>query len=141
MREQVPAPPDSQKFNQTVWEIVRQIPPGKVATYGQIAAMIPAQEGVDPAEYKAWRARWVGSAMSASPADVPWQRVINAQGKISPRGPGAERQRDLLEAEGVGFDDRGRVDLGRFGWLGPSLDWLVGQGLLGDSPDPQQRLL
>jgi methylated-DNA-protein-cysteine methyltransferase-like protein len=46
---------------------------------------------------------------------VPWQRVINSKGEISPR-PGAEEQRHLLEAEGVEFDPRGRVDLGHFGW-------------------------
>ncbi len=141
MREQVPAPPDSQEFNETVWKIVREIPSGKVATYSQIANMIPAPAGVDPEEYKAWRARWVGGAMAASPAGVPWQRVINSQGKISPRGPGAERQRALLEAEGVSFDDRGRVDLARFGWAGPSAGWLAGHGLSDSAPDPQQRLL
>jgi methylated-DNA-protein-cysteine methyltransferase-like protein len=53
--------------------------------------------------------------MANCPEDVPWQRVINSQGEISPR-PGAERQRELLEQEGVVFNERGRVDLKRFGW-------------------------
>jgi methylated-DNA-protein-cysteine methyltransferase-like protein len=63
----------------------------------------------------------VGWAMAAVPAgsDVPWHRVINARGEVSPRadGSGAERgQRWLLEREGVRFDARGRVDLDRYGW-------------------------
>jgi methylated-DNA-protein-cysteine methyltransferase-like protein len=56
--------------------------------------------------------------MAACPDDVPWQRVINSKGEISPR-PGAETQRHLLEEEGVHFDDRGRVDLKFYGWVGP----------------------
>lgn len=134
MNAQPPAPPSWPEFNETVWEIVRQIPPGRVATYGQIAALIPAPQRIDPAEFLAWRARWVGTAMSASPQGVPWQRVINAQGKISPRGPGAARQRDLLEAEGVAFDDRERVDLAKFGWEG------LNPGQPGGKPDPAPRL-
>jgi len=57
--------------------------------------------------------------MAACPDDVPWQRIINAQGKISLRGGGENRQRELLEDEGVVFDDRERVDLKRYGWKGP----------------------
>ncbi|MDO9349360.1 MAG: MGMT family protein [Anaerolineales bacterium] len=73
-----------------VWDIVRQIPAGKVATYGQIAALIPPPGGMPLPDYLAFEARWVGGAMAACPPDVPWQRVINAQGKISLR-PGAEK--------------------------------------------------
>lgn len=93
-----------------IYAVVRQIPPGKVATYGQIAQAVGG-----------CGARVVGYAMAAlrsgrSP-DVPWQRVINAQGKISlPPGRGYERQRQLLEEEGVVFDDRGRIDLKAYGW-------------------------
>jgi methylated-DNA-protein-cysteine methyltransferase-like protein len=141
MREQFPAPPSRGDFNEKVWEIVRQIPQGQVMTYGQIAGMIPTPEGMDEAEYKAFRARWVGSAMAACPADVPWQRVINAQGKVSPRGPGAQHQRTLLEGEGVAFDDHGRIDLARFGWAGPSAQWLAEHGFTGSAPDFQERLL
>ena len=111
-------PPDPTTFNRQVWEVVRQIPAGRVATYGQIARLIPPPPGVDPQDYPAFGPRWVGSAMAACPNDVPWQRVLNAKGEISPR-PGAEQQRRLLEAEGVAFDARGRVDLSRFGWQGP----------------------
>jgi methylated-DNA-protein-cysteine methyltransferase-like protein len=109
------SPPDPILFNHQVWDLVRQIPTGKVATYGQIARMLPVPEGVDPKAYLSLGPRWVGSAMAQCPGDVPWQRVINSKGEISPR-PGAEEQRRLLEAEGVEFDARGRVDLGRFGW-------------------------
>jgi methylated-DNA-protein-cysteine methyltransferase-like protein len=120
-------------FQSQVWELVRQIPPGKVATYGQIAALIPPPKGVSAEEYRAWGARWAGSAMAACPEDVPWQRVINAQGKISlPEGEGSLKQRQLLEIEGVVFDERGRVDLQRFGWEGPSQDWLRAHGLLAE---------
>jgi methylated-DNA-protein-cysteine methyltransferase-like protein len=65
----------------------------------------------------------VGGAMAACPADVPWQRVINSQGKVSLRkGGGGEEQRRLLEAEGVLFDEKERVDLSEFAWEGPSQD-------------------
>ena len=113
------------------------IPSGKVSTYGQIAGFIPTPPGVSPEEYKTYRARWVGSAMSASPEGVPWQRVINSQGKISFRQSG-QSQRKLLEAEGVAFDDRERVDLKRFGWEGPPADWLKVNGFL--TPDEPQQL-
>lgn len=102
-----------------MWEIVRQIPPGKVTTYGQIAMWIAVPEGVPFERYRAFGPRWVGAAMAACPDEIPWQRVINAQGRISRRGFDRETsQRELLEAEGVLFDDRQRVDLKRFGWQG-----------------------
>ena len=94
-----------------IYAAVRRIPAGRVATYGEVAdaAGLPGH------------ARQVGYAMHALPehTTVPWHRVINARGEISPRaeGPGAGlRQRFLLEAEGVVFDARGRVPLARFGW-------------------------
>jgi len=55
---------------------------------------------------------------AACPAEVPWQRVINAQGKISLKGEAAQKQRLRLEAEGIEFDARGRIDLNRFRWAG-----------------------
>ena len=109
------SPPDPIIFNNQVWEIVRQVPPGKVTTYGQIARMIPPPEGVEAKSYLSLGPRWVGGAMAKCPDDVPWQRVINSKGEISSR-PGADEQRHLLEEEGVEFDERGRVDLNRFGW-------------------------
>jgi methylated-DNA-protein-cysteine methyltransferase related protein len=121
MEARFASPPDRQAYYAQVWEIVRQIPPGKVSTYGQIAALIPPPGGMSERDYTAWGARWVGGAMAACPSDVPWQRVINAQGKISIRkGAGSLEQRALLEAESIEFDDRERVDLARFGWTGPA---------------------
>jgi methylated-DNA-protein-cysteine methyltransferase-like protein len=113
------SPPDPIIFNNQVWEIVRRIPPGKVASYGQIARLIPPPEGVNPKSYLSLGPRWVGSAMAKCPEDVPWQRVINSKGEISPR-PGAQEQRRLLEEDGVVFDVRGRVVLSRFGWNAPT---------------------
>ena len=94
-----------------VYAMVRRIPEGQVATYGQIAFFLGWRHG----------ARTVGWALRAlkSGSNVPWHRVVNAQGKISLPDP--ERQRALLEAEGVVFDDRGRIDLARFGWSGPDV--------------------
>jgi methylated-DNA-protein-cysteine methyltransferase-like protein len=111
------SPPDLKSFNQAVWDICKKIPSGKVTTYGRIAFMIPLPDDVGADEYKAAGARWVGAAMAACPDDVPWQRVINAQGKISERrGGGSLRQRQLLEEEGVVFDEHDRVDLKKYGW-------------------------
>jgi methylated-DNA-protein-cysteine methyltransferase-like protein len=119
------SPPDQAGFRAIVWEIVRQIPAGRVATYGQIAAIIPPPEGMNLKEYDAFAPRWVGGAMAACPKEVPWQRVINSQGKISLRKEGdGSKQRELLEAEGVQFDERDRVDLKRYRWAGPPVEWL-----------------
>jgi methylated-DNA-protein-cysteine methyltransferase-like protein len=98
------------KTYERIYEVVRQIPPGRVATYGQVAALagMPGQ------------ARLVGYALNSLPDDhdVPWQRVINAQGRISERGDPEweEFQRILLEAEGVVFSADGKTSLSRFRW-------------------------
>lgn len=129
------SPPDPAAYNRQIWEIVRQVPAGKVCTYGQIAAMIPPPGGMTLRDYETFGARWAGGAMAACPQDVPWQRVINAQGKISLRkGGGALRQRELLESEGIEFDERERVDFSRFGWEGPPEEWLKAHGLLPPPP-------
>lgn len=128
--------PDPHSFYTIVWEIVRQIPSGKVATYGQIAAMIPAPDGIDPVDYERLGARWVGDAMNAvSRVDeptVPWQRVINSRGGISlpPESPSAAVQRGRLRHEGVEFDAKERIDLNIFRWEGPDAAWLQERGLL-----------
>jgi len=98
-----------------VYRVVRRIPTGKVATYGQIARLL----GMPHA------ARTVGWALHSIPDgyDVPWQRVVNARGIISleRNGPGGAIQRALLEAEGVVFDESGRIDLQVYGWAGLDL--------------------
>lgn len=97
--------------------VVRRVPAGTVATYGQVAA----EAGLPR------RARLVGHVLKRLPADsdLPWHRIINARGEISlPAGSDAWRcQRGRLEEEGVSFRD-GRVDLAKYGWR-PSLDALL----------------
>lgn len=129
------SPPDPIIFNHQVWDLVRQVPRGKVTSYGQIARLLPPPEGMDPKAYQAFGPRWTGGAMAACPDDVPWQRIINSKGEISPR-PGAEKQRQLLEQEGVEFDERGRVDLKLYRWDGPDEQWRKAHGL----PPPEPRL-
>lgn len=109
------SPPNQQAYYEQVWELVRQIPSGKIATYGQIARLLPPPQGVAFESYRAFGPRWVGGAMANCPDDVPWQRVINSKGEISPR-PGAGRQKELLLEEGVVFNEKGRIDLKRYGW-------------------------
>jgi methylated-DNA-protein-cysteine methyltransferase related protein len=93
-----------------IYAVVRRIPQGRVATYGQVAALAGLRG----------HARQVGYAMYAlrPGTTVPWQRVINAKGAISRRAVfgGELRQRLLLEAEGIEFDWRGRISLKRFAW-------------------------
>jgi len=94
---------------QRIYRAVRRIPRGRVSTYGHIAD-IAGLGG---------HARQVGYALHALRGDdVPWHRVVNARGEISPRSAGDshELQRLLLEAEGVEFDVMGRIDLSRFAW-------------------------
>ena len=129
---QYTSPPNQQAYYEQVWNLVRQIPSGKVASYGQISLMLPPPNGVEFEAYKAFGPRWVGGAMATCPDDVPWQRVINSQGKISPRPGGAEKQRLLLEQEGVEFDAKDRVDFKKYGWKGLSD---------GDIVEPQQPSL
>jgi methylated-DNA-protein-cysteine methyltransferase-like protein len=115
-------------FFAQVYEVVRRIPPGQVATYGQIARLLG----------KPRAARTVGWALHSLPegSDVPWQRVINAKGTISldARGLGGAIQRVLLEAEGIVFDEQGRVDLQAHGWAG--LDLAERDQILNLAPAP-----
>ncbi|MEW6568477.1 MAG: MGMT family protein [Chloroflexota bacterium] len=112
------APPND--FRRQVYAIVRRIPSGRVMTYGGIAALIPPPSGMLWTCYLRLRARWVGHAMASCPDDLPWHRVVNAQGRISPRpGHGPQVQRILLEQEGVIFDGNGRIDLDHYGWAPP----------------------
>ena len=110
-------PPNKQLYFEQVWAQVRQIPSGKVATYGQITKLLPQPEGISSEDYQMSAARWVGLAMSACPDDVPWQRVVNSQGKISHQKE-AVRQKQLLLSEGILFT-RDKLDLSEFQWAGP----------------------
>ena len=90
-------------------DTIRRIPVGRVATYGQIATLAGNHRA----------ARQVVRILHSSSAkdDLPWHRVINSKGTISlPTGSGYEIQRRLLEAEGVAFDSKDRVDFERFLW-------------------------
>lgn len=93
-----------------IYAVIKRIPKGKVATYGQVARLAGLPR----------HARQVGFALAALPegANVPWQRVVNAGGKVSAREhPNSrERQRALLEREKVVFDERGRIALETSGW-------------------------
>ena len=112
-------PPDQQAFASQVWEIVRQIPRGRVASYGQIAKMLPLPAGVDGDTYLEFGALWVSGAVASCPDDVPWQRVVNSKGEVSEKnGADAKRHKLLLEDEGVIFGVRGRIDMGKYGWNG-----------------------
>ena len=114
-----------------IYAITRQIPAGRLASYAQIAAI----EG-------RCTARMVGYAMAATGGrDVPWQRVINSRGTVSERrhGGGTDRQRRLLEGEGVVFDRRGRVDFAVFGWAGPDWEWLDINGFFPAPPPGNPR--
>lgn len=105
-----------------VYRLVERIPPGRVATYGQLAGYLRRGD-----------ARQVGYALAAIPGSsrIPWHRVINAKGEISERNRdsrAAARQKQLLLAEGVLFDKRGRVDFSRCAWEGPCWEWLEENG-------------
>ncbi|HWE61604.1 MAG TPA: MGMT family protein [Chloroflexota bacterium] len=115
-----------------IYLVAQQVPRGMVATYGDIAAIVG--NGCD--------ARMVGYALNELPKgrddQVPWQRIINAAGGISTRG---SLQRQLLEAEGLTFDLRERVDLRRHRWSGPDQEWAAAHGFttLAPAPAPQKE--
>ncbi|WP_374355933.1 MGMT family protein [Chitinimonas sp.] len=98
-------------LDQAFLRVIQQIPPGRVMSYGAVAraAGLPRH------------ARHVGVALKRLPDEqaVPWWRVVNGEGRISPRGLDGsdDLQRVLLEAEAVEFDGAGRIDLRRFAWL------------------------
>lgn len=109
----------TQALYERIYQAVALVPAGAVASYGDIATVVG--DGCD--------ARTVGYALNELPKAhaiaIPWQRVISATGGISTRGP---RQRHLLEAEGVVFDARDRVEMARFRWAGPDPDWAAAHG-------------
>lgn len=102
-------PTGNNSLHERIFEVVEAIPVGKVASYGQIGSMVGGCSG-----------QLVGFALASlrysANRKVPWQRVINRQGRISLTGPDAALQRALLEDEGVRFDADGIIDLAEFGW-------------------------
>lgn len=111
--------PLERRLVERIYLVVSQVPRGMVASYGDVAAVVG--EGCD--------ARGVGYALNELPKgrqqEIPWQRIINSTGGISTRG---RVQRALLEAEGVAFDARDRVDMARFRWPGPDPAWADAHG-------------
>jgi methylated-DNA-protein-cysteine methyltransferase-like protein len=96
-------------YQERVYQIVRQIPVGKVMTYGQLAIIL----------VEGYTARTVGYVMGGSDEGVPWQRVINSQGKCSTGRLTIplNLQQELLEAEGIIFSASGKCDLGSYQWF------------------------
>lgn len=92
-----------------IYEVVKTIPKGKVATYGQVAALAG----------NARLARVVGYALhqNPDPSSIPCHRVVNREGKVAPGFAfgGSDVQRQLLEAEGIVFEADGTIDLGKYG--------------------------
>ena len=103
--------PETQSFTERVYAVVRRIPRGKCASYGDVAAILGTPRA----------ARGVGWALSALDGDtrVPWWRVINKRGAISIRHPDVSPkvQRAMLEGEGVWFDEHGCVDWSVVRWV------------------------
>ncbi|KAF5368087.1 hypothetical protein D9758_004358 [Tetrapyrgos nigripes] len=127
---------DIAEFHAAVYNMVRQIPPAKVTSYGHIAKLVGMPN----------HSRHVGQALKFVGSDVdppiPWYRVISASGAISSRGPGtngAQLQREALEAEGVevtaGRTDELRVDLRTFGWFPTAVELPATQDAQADNPN------
>ena len=93
-----------------VWQLVKGIPRGKVATYGQLSQLIDGR--LTPIGV-GWAVRAAGETK------IPWQRVVNGRGGVSTDDQHPGLQRALLEAEGVRFGRDGLIDLKRHGWRGP----------------------
>jgi methylated-DNA-protein-cysteine methyltransferase related protein len=95
-------------FNKRVYELVAQIPKGRLMTYGQIAALCGA----------AWAAWEVGQIAHTGPSDLPWQRVVNKQGGLAAGWPGGGREAHaaLLRAEGLEVSEDYKVDIGKLLW-------------------------
>ena len=95
-------------FRQRVYDLVAQIPVGRVMTYGQIAAICGA----------AWAAWEVGQIAHTGPSGLPWQRVVNKQGGLAAGWPSGGRaaHAEILRAEGIEVSDDYKVDIGRLLW-------------------------
>lgn len=109
---------DERVYYERIYTVCEQVPRGQVATYGDIAAIVG--DGCD--------ARMVGHAMAAlgpRSATVPWQRILARTGSISTSG---YRQREILESEGITFDDKGHARMDAHHWPGPSEEWAQARG-------------
>ncbi len=96
-------------FTDRVKSILKKIPRGKVASYGQVAALAGSPRG-------ARQVVWILHS-STDKDRLPWQRVINSKGRIGlPHGDGYELQKSMLESEGVAFGRDDVIDFARFGW-------------------------
>ncbi|MCK4872699.1 MAG: MGMT family protein [Phycisphaerales bacterium] len=110
--------PSGTNIYKHIYTIIRRIPKGKVATYGQVAELAGL----------GGHARQVGYALHAMPDDagIPWHRVVNAKGEISTgAGSGKSEQQLLLEAEGVVFNDHSRIPLRTYRWQHDSASCLT----------------
>ena len=113
------SPPNQQAFYEQVWSFLSaRCRAARWSHTARSLILLPPPEEMDLDTYQALSPRWVGSAMAACPNDVPWQRVINAQGKMAADWPGAQRQRQLLEQEGIVFV-KDKVNLKVYQWRGP----------------------
>jgi len=100
-------------FTRRVCEVIRSIPRGKVAFYGQVAALAGDAR-------QARQVAWILHS-SSEKESLPWHRVVSARGKISlPPGRGGREQKRRLQSEGVRFGPGGAVDVKRYGWKGPA---------------------
>ena len=100
-----------EEFTRKVIEVIKSIPGGKVCTYGGIASMAGKPTG-------ARQVTRIIHSMSRT-HDLPWFRIVNVKGMISlPEMRGYSQQKALLESEGVVFDEKDRIDLKKFLWMG-----------------------
>lgn len=100
----------SSGFRSRVEALVRQIPPGRVMTYGQLAALAGSPRA----------ARVVGGAAHYGNPELPWQRVVNKQGGLASGYPGGRlSHREALLVEGIGFDDTDRLNIQELLWWPP----------------------
>ncbi|MCA9379120.1 MGMT family protein [Candidatus Dojkabacteria bacterium] len=100
------------KFKQHVLHVVQQIPAGKVASYGQVAAMADSPRA-------ARQVGWILAGLTTNEALVPWWRVVNSKGHLSIRGGdmlAKFKQKELLENEGVEVDDEFNLDMQKYRW-------------------------
>lgn len=121
-------------FYQQVYQVIQQIPPGKVTSYGRIALMLGHPNAARAVGYALSSLKAANTPDTYTSATVPWQRVVNSQGRISihHHEQTAQKQAQMLRQEGVAVDEHGRIDLDIYLWEGLHLveldDILKGKG-------------